>query len=86
MELDNIFSFTQKTQLLFRYYKEYFFYKLNIKKRKKLISKINKIWKILLNKKDIIKLNKEHCILKIRLNEEDFYTFNDGGCYSCCVL
>ena len=49
MELDNIFSFTQETQLLFRYYKEYFFYKLNIKKRKKLISKINKIWKILLN-------------------------------------
>lgn len=82
MELDNIFSFTQKTQLLFRYYKEYFFYKLNIKKRKKLISKINKIWKILLNKKDIIKLNKEHCILKIRLNEDAIFAYKNDPSFS----
>lgn len=82
MELNKIFSFKRKIQLLFNYYQEYLFYKLTFYKRKKIIKRINNIWKIVLTKKQISKLNKEHCILKIRLNEDAIFAFKNDPSFS----
>ncbi len=81
MELKKIFSFKRKTQLLFEYYQEYFFYKLSLKRRKFLRKKINNIWKKVLNKSQVERLDKELCVIKIKLNEDAIFAYKNDPSY-----
>ena len=67
MELKKISTFSQKTPLLFDLIKEYVYYRITIDKKRTLKKKINKILRIIVNKKVIKEFNKELPELKIKL-------------------
>ena len=58
MELMKISCFMRKTPLLMGFFKEYFLFNLSIGKQNKIKRGINKIFKLVLTKKEIKEFNK----------------------------
>lgn len=70
MELMKISCFIRKTPLLMEYLKAYFLYDLSVTKQNKIKRGINKIFKLVLTKKEIKEFNKVLSIIKNKLSND----------------